>query len=483
MYYGDEDSYFAEYFDHGHGAPKSGSTNVSNTEPDKSKAVWLNRGNRKKELPLPSEMANFVRAEDGCYEVISSSAWGSVIISVRDPDANTKLTHHDRKGIKLIDDFPVLPKELWGPIIGLYFHYCKPPKNQWAKSDDNEVSVVLLRRMDDLSKWKVVVPKQIVDGASVRADFEECCDIVTGEKYDSFPPIDKDDDGNDVFWVHAGSSHSHNTMGAFFSSTDDESELGVPGMHIVVGKIDNKKGEYCPKASIVLRGERKEIDIDDVVDTTPFSAEFHKNCLELVTEKSYSYNTTPYSSNRYGSYNGGYNGGYNTTPISRPLFLTGGPIDQVWVPDAEWDNKNNCWTYEGLLEGFDVVTTVGETEYIGRVTKHDLLGLGIKTGTHNGVEHFVGWAKLKTTEVQEYDYVESALEDTDAMLPVLDEDENEFGIWGYPSLQLADEEETANLTRQNLDKKHEERALTRREALAQLIGNRRPNPNMQPPIV
>jgi hypothetical protein len=121
----------------------------------------------------------------------------------------------------------------------------------------------------------MVVPKQIVTGTHVEADLRQSVDLETGEEYTMFPPLG---------WVHAGTSHSHNTMSAFYSPTDDASELSVPGLHIVVGSIDHKKMEYEYIASIVLQKNRKSVDLFDVVDTEPVKdVPFHDKVLDYIS--------------------------------------------------------------------------------------------------------------------------------------------------------------------------------------------------------
>jgi len=156
---------------------------------------------------------------------------------------------------------------------------------QNSNSKDLEVSILLCRKADDLTKWRILVPKQDVSGGSVHAQTAESCDIETGEMITVFPP-----EG----WLHAGSSHSHNSMSAFFSSTDDKSELTVPGAHIVIGNVDKDKMKYEHKASIVLRQLRKKVELFDIVDATPNKATFHLNVLKMVSEKIWS---KPASSN------------------------------------------------------------------------------------------------------------------------------------------------------------------------------------------
>jgi len=159
-------------------------------------------------------------------------------------------------------------------------------KGRACHSGDLEVSCIFIRKKPNYDEWKILVPKQKVSAGSVDADLSDLCDIETGERYDGIPPG----------WAHAGSSHSHNTMGAFFSSTDDRSELTVPGLHIVIGSIDKVKSTYSYKASVVLRQLRKNVDLDEVVDATPDDGDqydFHEEVLNMVTTKSYSISSTP----------------------------------------------------------------------------------------------------------------------------------------------------------------------------------------------
>lgn len=221
-------------------------------------------------------MKNFVRSKKhGCFKFQSSTAWGKFLQPAEDPEG-VALTKFERTGIQLIKDFPKVPPELWSRIIGLYFYMCPPAETLSASYHDSqlEVQVCFLRDVETKQKWKVVVPKQTVSGISVKSELNQCIDIATGEKYDQFPPPG---------WLHAGSSHSHNTMDAFFSSIDDKSELTVPGLHIVVGNIDHDKLEYSYQASVVLRKMRKDIELEQAVAVNSgLELEFHEDVLDYI---------------------------------------------------------------------------------------------------------------------------------------------------------------------------------------------------------
>lgn len=326
---------------------------------------------------------NVIRTDRGCFEFIHSRAWGTVLVPVTDPSAH-KVTLDEINGIKLIENFPKIPKELWARWISLCFYFCpdKPKYSssytptihktwdnktrkweyykyvngnrqvcteaEWkagqnkststssssscgSHSGDLEVSMLLCRKADDLDQWRILIPKQIVSGGSVNADLSETIDIVTGERFDAFPPVG---------WVHAGSSHSHNTMAAFFSGTDDKSELTVPGLHIVVGRIDKKKMTYEHKASVVLRQLRKKVDLFDVVDAEPVEeVTFHADVLEYISKRSYT--VTP---SRHWSgwddedddyYGFGYGYGYRTGGTSKKDDEPANPNYVEWKKKQE----------------------------------------------------------------------------------------------------------------------------------------------------
>lgn len=286
---------------------------------------------------------NVVATAEGAFEVVHSEHWGSALIPVIDPKA-LPITPEDIANFKLKDNFPKIPKTLWARWMKLVFHYCEQrekyqgptpqvlqtpagepsivkiwnlqetkydyfrvynehhavkienpmqelgpamyysstyysPNYQNNATKELEVTALLLRKADDLTQWKIVIPRQSISRAAVQAQIDKTVDIETGEQYSAFPP-----DG----WLHAGSTHSHNTMGVFFSKTDDESELSVPGVHIVVGQISRYQKTYEAKASVVLRQTRKFVAVEDVVEiASDPDANFHANVLEQISERAF----------------------------------------------------------------------------------------------------------------------------------------------------------------------------------------------------
>lgn len=197
----------------------------------------------------------FVRGKSGCLQLITSEYWGSWYRAVEDPKGKDVDAKKLLSQFWIKPDFDRVPLEDLRRIVTFYRKYIS---NVAVNStvDTNEVQVLLLRSETDVKLWKVLVPKQIITPATVEAVTHPSCDLETGEDYDVFPPVG---------WVHAGSSHSHNTMAAFFSGKDDRGELTVPGLHFVIGHIT--ADSYDIKASIVINRARFLVAPNYVLET------------------------------------------------------------------------------------------------------------------------------------------------------------------------------------------------------------------------
>ena len=189
---------------------------------------------------------------DGCY-ALQQNSWGTYLAPASDPLADTVITQEQLDGFELAADIPKIPAQLWQRWLDLCFEVMK------RNDSDLEVSCRFLRNVENPSQYRIVVPEQVITSVSVRVNsFDNAVDIETGEVIKQWPP-----EG----WRPCGSSHSHNTMQAFFSGTDDEFELGDPGLHIVVGELNLKDITYTNKASVTANFRRFIVDIDDVVKT------------------------------------------------------------------------------------------------------------------------------------------------------------------------------------------------------------------------
>lgn len=255
-------------------------------------------------------VTSIVRAKTGTFATDSFPGFGTVLRASIDPNG-IDVTDDMLKAIRLDADFPKIPKDLCARIADLYVHMLGKVSGGAAVDSVKEVSVVLLRDEETNRKWRVLVPTQAVGGASVNADYEQpLCDIETGEEVTHFPPNG---------WMHAGSSHSHNTMGAFFSGTDDRNELPVPGVHFVFG--DFKKGanngwNFAVATSIVYHGKRYQKVFDggairdlvwsDLMDFAGDTSEAHANVMNYIKVEKYVSSVTSTRWDGYAGYQTGF---------------------------------------------------------------------------------------------------------------------------------------------------------------------------------
>jgi len=100
----------------------------------------------------------------------------------------------------------------------------------------------LYYRSED-GQWDFMVPKQSASAAHA--------------KYEGAPP-------QRAGWQCAGTIHSHGSMSAFHSGTDDADEEFFDGIHITIGRCDQLNVEFS--TSIVVNGEREMLKIWDLVE-------------------------------------------------------------------------------------------------------------------------------------------------------------------------------------------------------------------------
>jgi hypothetical protein len=267
-------------------------------------------------------------ARNGCFAPVSN-AWGTYISAIDDPDANFVMDTQVLKEFELKDGIGKIPADLWQSWIALCFHFVEKTKT------DLEVSCRFLRREDDKSVWRILIPPQSVSGGNVRVDtFDNSIDIATGEVIESYPPPG---------WIPCGSAHSHNTMGAFWSSTDDGSELGDPGLHIVCGSIKTSpQRTYVPRASVTANKRRFEITPASVVDLEPVESPFHPSVLDIIDATRTVWTQTV-----------GFNTG--TTAAERPWVTTVQimhPKENRWITALRGNQIFSVMTYSQVNKGY-----------------------------------------------------------------------------------------------------------------------------------
>ena len=103
-----------------------------------------------------------------------------------------------------------------------------------------EAAVLLLWRA---GSFDLAVPAQKVTAASVRFDVSGA-DIPAGARL-------------------VGTVHSHGGFGAFASSTDEDDEAGLDGLHVVVGNLDRRRPAYS--AAVVVDGVRFRLPVERLI--------------------------------------------------------------------------------------------------------------------------------------------------------------------------------------------------------------------------
>jgi hypothetical protein len=203
-----------------------------------------------------------------CVSPVLVPGWGERLAAVKDPD----VVSAPFEGVRpTMDPAHRMPAQLFQDILALYWKLCRE-----GAGEEMEVGVLLCRsETPPHAEWTVLVPRQVVGRGALTYDLEDVRDLRTGAKHVGIP----------AGLLHVGTSHSHNTMGAFFSGTDDRDERAIPGFHLVIGNIDKTKNTYSSKGRIVDNREFHACKVTDFVDTSTKDAHkgtFHQSVLDVI---------------------------------------------------------------------------------------------------------------------------------------------------------------------------------------------------------
>lgn len=124
-----------------------------------------------------------------------------------------------------------------------------------AKFQNAEAYTMIFWDMQD-QKYVVGCPKQLVSKGNVTYDLEKTW------------PADR--------YLNVVSCHSHNTMAAFYSSTDDADEKGDM-LYMVMGTLDRPVPTFKIRAN-VFGGQARLLELGELFDTT--DAEFQVNSVD-----------------------------------------------------------------------------------------------------------------------------------------------------------------------------------------------------------
>ena len=133
---------------------------------------------------------------------------------------------------------PLIPMSLIGQIIAFFRSFLRENDSYEA------MAIIYWDKLD--RRFFAYVPRQRVTSTSIDADLTDC-PYDDSERYIRYADI-----------------HSHNTMEAFFSHTDDEDERGT-GLYMVLGKLDS----FFPDIQVRIScgGSFVKLDPDTVIET------------------------------------------------------------------------------------------------------------------------------------------------------------------------------------------------------------------------
>jgi len=131
---------------------------------------------------------------------------------------------------------PRIPKSILKQQVSFY--------REVMRKHNNAEAYTLILWDREKEEYLVVCPKQKISGANVQYDL--------GNDY----PSDK--------YIQVVSCHSHNTMGAFFSSTDDADEKGDM-LYMVMGRLDQPTPQYSLRACLAGR-ELMKLPVTQIFD-------------------------------------------------------------------------------------------------------------------------------------------------------------------------------------------------------------------------
>lgn len=129
---------------------------------------------------------------------------------------------------------PKMPMKVLMEVVGFFK----------AVQDEHDSEAIVILLYD--KEWAFHVPKQEVSGAAVDYNIRDEEGLITKNII--------------------GTIHSHNTMSAFHSITDDNDEETFDGIHITIGKLDETPEFAC---SVVVHGQRVKVELKDIVEVVP----------------------------------------------------------------------------------------------------------------------------------------------------------------------------------------------------------------------
>ncbi|MDP7016043.1 MAG: hypothetical protein QGG36_09605 [Pirellulaceae bacterium] len=190
------------------------------------------------QTPLPDdETAYFVLARNGLYLCRNHEFFSSCVRARTWP--SELANHHSSLELRQ----PKIPREMIEQVVGFF--------SAIADKYQSEAGVLLAWDRTE-EQLQLVAPRQL---ATVSVSYNGSA-FPTGLHYET--PEDLPDD-----WRIVGDIHSHVFESAYSSGQDKDDEEHRPGLHLVVGRLNQEPPEF--HVEYVVDGFRFEMEIDDVI--------------------------------------------------------------------------------------------------------------------------------------------------------------------------------------------------------------------------
>lgn len=225
------------------------------------------------ELPFPLMLAtaegetSLDSLSNGFYYVISKTG----MFTVCKNDLYTEVRKAESLGGKLSEIAPAVNLSV-PKLDRATFDFMVKLFQAVYKKFQSEVNVLLYYSKDE-NKWYIRLPKQDVSGAHVTYELtEDDVWYVDGEIASEAP----------TNVACFGTCHSHASMGAFFSGTDDQDDKTNVGYQIVIGKVNSTAVET--KCRLSMNGKNIDKKLEEVVEDLPATFQDFE-VPEIVTKK------------------------------------------------------------------------------------------------------------------------------------------------------------------------------------------------------
>lgn len=236
------------------------------------------------------KIVQHIRGRKGPYALQNWDRLGSILIASEDPEGED-IPKEAFDAIILPSDRHLIHGDHWNAWLNLCIHMLGKVDSKVRSPDSGQEVSCAFMLPPGKKHLEIWIQTQRTGGASVDIDYTKPLrNILTGEEYPNLASME------DAGYIKMGGCHSHNTIGAFFSGTDDKNEKPQPGYHFVVGAFEQKEGSWFYRHALsitannrrfekymLLDGTLQAFDLKDfVLPLQEGDPTFHEGVMELI---------------------------------------------------------------------------------------------------------------------------------------------------------------------------------------------------------